>query len=1049
MSVIKLALQRPYTFVVIAIMVVILGIWQINQTSKDIFPDINMPIVSIVWTYNGLTAEEFSQRITINSEIYLSNYVTGISRIESQTQAGLAIIRLFFHENVSIESAIGQATSICQTVLKRLPVGITPPEILLYSPSTVPVIQIVISSDTLTEEELLDHATYRIRPQVAALKGVTVPLPYGGKVREMIVDTLPEALQARGLSPRELNAGVNFQSFVLPTGDVRIGDIDYLINLNNTPYLPEDYNDIPIAEKNGSFIYISDVGYAHDGFAPQLNIVHNQGKPAILMTVLKNGGASTLDIVDNVRKLLPSLRAAAPKGTQIDLLFDQSIFVRAALKGVVIEGVLATCLMGILMFAFLESWRSTLIVIVIIPISILASILLISLMGYTLNLMTLGGFTMAIGILVDNAVVVLENIHRNLKLGKPFREGIMEGCFQVILPTFASTLAICIVFLPISLLTPPSLFLFVPFAFSVVFAVIASFCLAFTLLPVMTHYLERKDHQVNKQKGWLSKFQHKFEHGFDSFREGYGNALKWSLHHRVVILIVFGIVFVSPLLLLNYVGRDFFPMVDAGQIRLHVYLPTGTRIEVSSDSFRKIEDEIQKVIPPEEIDLIIDNVGIPQSAFNLAFGDHTTLGTWDGEILLSLKDNKSRSTFTYVNMLRDHLIEHFPDYTFLFQASDIISKVLNFGLPTPIDIQIVGHDENNISLAEKLVEEIATIPGIVDARLHQLLDQPELFLNVDRKKLMQVGLTQFDIANDIVISCSDSTYITPNFWLDRKMGIPYFIAVQTPKYRIDSVDALMQTPITSPLNQQSQLLSNLATLERKKVASVVNHYNLQPVFDIFANVNGTDLGSVAEVIRKIADSYQHELKPGNRIMMRGIIKDMNEVFSRLMLGFAFAFLLIYLILVINFQSWLDPFIIIIALLGVISGVVWMLFLTHTTFNVPSLMGSIVSLGVATANSVLVVAFANQQMYEKENSIDAVHSAAVIRLRPILMTALAMIVGTIPMALAIGTGGEQNAPLGRALIGGLVVATFSTLFFVPIVFSYFRKTPNPYLKRETK
>jgi multidrug efflux pump subunit AcrB len=1043
MSMIKLALQRPYTFVVVALMIVILGIWQIAQTPKDIFPDINMPIVSIVWTYNGLPAEEFSQRITTNSEIYLSNYVTGIARMESQTLAGLSIIRLFFHPNIDIESAIGQATSISQTVLKRLPVGITPPEILLYSPGTVPVIQMIVSSETLTEQELLDYATYRIRPQIAALEGVTVPLPYGGKIREMVVDALPEALQARGMSTNELNEGVNAQSFVLPTGDVRIGDIDYLVNLNNTPLLPEDYNMIPIAKRDGSFIFLQDVGFAHDGFAPQLNVVHSQGRRGILLTVLKNGQTSTLEIVDSVKELLPTLRDAAPKGTQIDLLFDQSIFVRGALKGVLIEGALAAFLTGLLMLLFLGSWRSTLIVIIMIPLSILSSIILLSLLGYTLNLMTLGGLAMAIGILVDNSVVTLENIHRNLKSGRSFHEGIIEGASQVILPTVVSTMAICIVFLPISLLTPPSKFLFIPFAFSVVFAIIASFFLAFTLLPVMTRYLlENEEKDTHSKKG----FQKRFEQGFISFQKRYGSFLKWSLENRIVILIVFCLIFVSPVLILDKVGRDFFPAIDASQLQLHAYLPTGTRIEVASEKFGEIEEEIRKIIPESEIALMIDNIGIPASSFNLAFGDTTTTGTWDGGILVALHKTKTHSTFAYMRMLRKHLAERFPDYTFLFQPADIISQILNFGLPTPLDIRIIGYGENNIPLARTLVEEISQIPGIVDTHLHQILDQPQLFLNVDRSKLMQAGLTQLDVAKNIVISCSDSTFVTPNFWLDQKMGIPYFIAVQTPKYRIDSIDALMQTSVSSNFSGQSQLLANMATLERKRVAAVINHDNIQPAYDIYANVQGRDLGSAADAIQEVLDKHQSELKPGNKITMRGMVQDMNRAFSRLMLGFAFAFVLVYLILVINFQSWLDPFIIIMALLGALSGVIWMLFLTHTTFNVPSLMGAIVSLGVATANSVLVIAFANQLMYEKENSREAVHSAAVIRLRPVLMTALAMIVGTIPMALAIGEGGEQNAPLGRALIGGIIAATFTTLIFVPIVFSYFRKKPNPYLKK---
>ena len=1045
MSIIKPSLQRPYTFVVIAIMIAILGIWQIIQSSKDIFPDINLPIVSIVWTYNGLPAEEFSQRITTNSEIYLSNFVTGVSRIESQTLAGLSVIRLFFHPNIDIESAIGQATSISQTVLKRMPVGVTAPEILLYSPTTVPVIQMAISSETLSEEELLDYATYRIRPQIASLQGVTVPLPYGGKIREMVVDANPDALQARGLSPKDLNAGVNFQSIVLPTGDVRIGDIDYLVNLNNTPLLPEDYNSIPIGVKDGTIIYLKDVAHAHDGYAPQLNLVHAKGRRAVLMTVLKNGGTSTLDIVDNVKALLDPLREAAPKGTQIDLLFDQSIFVKAALKGVLIEGVLAAVLTGLLMLLFLGSWRSTLIVVIMIPLSILTSIILITLMGYTLNLMTLGGLTLAIGILVDNSVVTLENIHRNLKNGMSFTEGIIEGCSQIILPTFVSTLAICIVFLPISLLTGPSKFLFVPFAFAVVFAVIASLFLAFTLLPVMTQHLENENTVNHEKKTGLMTLQQKFIQGFNAFSNHYANMLRWSLENRVAILIVFGIVFLSPFLLLHHVGRDFFPEVDAGQIKLHAYLPTGTRIEVSSEKFGEIEDEIRKVIPEDEIALMINNIGIPQSSFNLAFGDTTTTGTWDGGILISLKKSRSHSTFDYVQMLRKHLNAYFPDYSFLFQPADMIRQILNFGLPTPIDVRVIGFDENNVEIARQLVAEIEKIPGIVDTRLNQLLDQPELFLNVDRVKLMLAGITQIDVASDIVISCSDSTYITPNFWLDQKMGIPYLIAVQTPKYRIDSIDALMRTPVTSPRSEQSQLLSNLAKLERKRVPAVVSHHNIQPVLDIYSNVDERDLGSASAAIQEVIDKHQDKLKPGNKIVMMGMVEDMNYAFTRLLLGFAFAFVLVYLILVINFQSWIDPFIIIMALFGSMSGVVWMLFLTYTTFSVPSLMGAIVSLGVATANSVLVVVFANHADACKRELGRSCPLCSSDPPSPRPHDSIGHDRRHASDGPCHGGRGKQNAPLGRALIGGIIFATATTLIFVPVIFSYFRKTPNPYLR----
>lgn len=1052
MWIVNLAIRRPYTFVVFALLILILGIWFIKNTSKDIFPSVDIPVISVIWTYAGLPAEEFEQRITTYSEYSLSSNVNDIERIESQTLDGVGLIRLYFHPNANMPMALATTTATSQSILRRMPVGVQPPIILQYTANSVPIIQMVLSSNIFTESELYDYGIYRVRQFIATIQGTTFPTPYGGKPRELMIDLDPVALQAKGLSPRDVNDAINAQSLILPTGNARIGDKDYRINVNNTPDLATDYNNYPIKVVDDVVIYVRDVAHAHDGFVPQVNIVRNDGHRSILLTVLKNGTASTLDIVNQVWEMLPTLRASAPKGMNIDLLFDQSVFVRAAIKSVVEEGVLAALLTGIMILLFLGSWRSTLIVVISIPLSILASIVILSLMGESLNVMTLGGLALAIGILVDDATVTIENIHRNIALGKPLRQAVLDGSYQIAIPAFVSTTAICIVFLPVALLVGPSKFLFVPFAYAVVFAVAASYILSRTLVPVMIDFLLKDELHLyntadnsNVKKSWLDRFHDRFNEKFNNFKEHYENALDWALTYRITLLIMFGLLFLSALLLVPFIGRDFFPAVDASQFRLHVRAPTGTRIEVTEEIFGKVEDEIKKILPPNTIDLMIDNIGVVSQAYNLAFGDNATVGPFDGEILVSLKREREKTTQEYMKIIREQLNKKFPDLLFYFQPADMISQILNFGLPAPINVRVVGYDKaNNIKIARELVEKIERIPGAVDVHLHQILDYPELFIHVDRTKLLQNGLYQRDIMNDILLSYSSSDVVTPNFWLDRKMGIPYQISVQTPKYRIDNIETLMRMPIATSGKTESQLLNNLAKIERRSTPSVTSHLNIQPVYDIFANVQGTDLGSVSSEIHKIINEYKEKLKPGNTIQMKGVVESMDTAFGRLAIGFLFAILLIYFIMVINFQSWLDPFIIIMALPGAISGIIWMLYLTHTTFNVPSLMGTIMSLGVAVANSILLVTFANTQLHEGMNSVQAMHSAGGIRLRPVLMTALAMIVGMLPMALALGEGSEQNAPLGRAVIGGLIVATLTTLFFVPVVFSYLRTKPNPYL-----
>jgi multidrug efflux pump subunit AcrB len=1048
--IVELALRRPYTFFVISLLITVMSSVFLFVTPKDIFPNINIPIVSVIWSYTGLAAEEFAERVTTFGEYTLSNNVNDIERIESQTVDGIGIIRLYFHPDADVPSAIAQATAASQSILKRMPPGMLPPVILRYYVNTVPLIQMILSGgETVTESQLYDYGNWRIRQSIATIQGATLPTPFGGKVRQLMVDVDSTALQTRGLSARDVNSALLNQVLTTPLGDSRIGNYDYRVNVNNTPVKPESFNDIPIATVDQKTIFLRDVAFAHDGFAPQTNIVRQDGNRSVMMQVLKNGAASTLDIVNQVWALLPTIRAAAPKGMDVNLIFDQSTFVKKAIEGVVTEGVLAAALTGGMVLIFLGSWRSTLIVLISIPLSIMTSIICLSLLGETLNIMTLGGLALAIGILVDDATVAIENIHRNISSGKPLQQAILDGSYEVTIPAFVSTLSICIVFLPVVLLVGPSKFLFTPFALAVIFAITASYVLSRTLVPVLIKFLLPPEMYLYTGGGpqtFLDRYHVKFSEKFHHFRNSYGNSLKWSLENRIVILIIFGIIFGSAFVIFPFVGEDFFPSVDAGQLRLHVRAPTGTRIEVTEEVFGEVENEIKKIIPPEEIAMLIDNIGLNPVPYTLAFGDSATLGGFDGEILVSLKPKRKHSTQEYISKLRSHLNNKFPDVVFFFQPADMVNQILNLGLPTPIDVRVMGYDkENNLKIAQELVKEISHVPGSADAHMHQVVDFPELFLEIDRMQLAKAGLKQIDAVNDILLNFSDSSTVTPNFWLDRTSGVPYLIAVQNPKYRVNTVEGLLHIPISSPQTQSSQLLCDVCQLERRSTPGVVNHVNIQPVYDIYANVQGRDLGGVASDIQKIVDGYQPKMKPGNNIMLAGVVSNMKTAFTRLGVGFIFAIMLVYFIMVINFQSWLDPFVIIMAIPGALSGIIWSLFLTGTTFNIPSLMGAIMSVGVVTANSILMVTFANFQLMEGKSSIEAIHTAALTRIRPILMTALAMIVGMIPMALALGEGGEQNAPLGRAVIGGLAVATLTTLFFVPVIFSFVRHKANPYLQ----
>jgi CzcA family heavy metal efflux pump len=1036
MWIVKLALRRPYTFVVVALLILLLGVTSIRNMPTDIFPEIDIPVVTVVWQYTGLSPDQMAKQITTFSEYTISSAVDNVKNIESQSLAGVSVIRIFFQPNVRIDAAIAQVTAVSQTILRRMPPGAQPPFIYRYNASGVPILQLALGSKTLTEAQLYDYGIYRVRQAIAPVRGATLPLPYGGKPRQIMVDLDPQALLSKGLSPLDVSNAINAQNLTLPTGTAKIGKSEFIVDINGNPDTVAALNDVPIKQVNGATVYIRDVAHVRDGFAVQTNVVRQDRNPSALLTILKNGGASTLDIVNQIKALLPGMRAAAPAGLEMTELFDQSIFVRAAISGVVKEGVIAALLTATMILLFLGSWRSTFIVMVSIPLSILASLSTLSLLGYTLNVMTLGGLALAVGILVDDATVEIENIHRNLAQGKPIQRAILDGAHQIAVPAFVSTLAICIVFVSVVFLTGPAKYLFTPLALAVVFAMLASYLLSRTLVPVLVKYLIRGHEGEKTASNFFSRIQQSFEKRFESLRQRYVDALAWSLQNRPTVLALFAILVGSAFVIMPMVGRDFFPTVDAGQFRLHVNAPPGTRLEESEEIFSCVEDVIREVVSPSDIATVIDNIGIPQYV-NLAVSDNATISSADGEILVSLKPDHRGSTPVYVATLRKKLAERFPDLSFYFQPADIVSQILNFGLPAPIDIQIAGYAPQNYGIARDIEARLKQIPGAADVGLHQVTNAPELQVKVDRTRAQELGFTERDVASSVLISLSSSFQVTPNFWADPKTGINYPVAIQTPQHRVDSVDAVTSTSLAGRDPAHPQLLANIISLDRAETPAVISHTNVQPVFDIYANVQGADLGRVSDKVTKIVNEFRPKLAPGNTITVRGQVESMNTAFGKLGLGLIFAAVLIYFLMVVNFQSWTDPFIIITALPGAFAGILWMLFLTHTTFNVESMMGAIMSIGVATANSILMITFANEQLREGKTALDAAILAGHTRLRPVLMTALAMIIGMVPMALGLGEGGEQNAPLGRAVIGGLLLATVATLFFVPVVFSMIR------------
>jgi CzcA family heavy metal efflux pump len=1041
MWIVRLALRRPYTFIVMGLTILLLGVFAIATTATDIFPEIEIPVVSVIWNYEGLTSEDMASRITTFSEYTISSAVSDVRTIESQTYPGVAVIKIYFQPNVNVEAALAQVTAVSQTILRRMPPGAVPPLIIQYNASSVPIIQLALSGKTLSEAQLYDYAIYRIRQQIAPIPGITLPLPYGGKPRQVMVDLDPQALLARNISAADVSTAVSLQNLTLPSGTVKLGAQEYRVSLNSSPDAIAALNDLPVKYVNGAMVYVRDVAHVRDGFAVQTNIVRQDGGRSVLLTVIKKGGASSLTIVRQLKDLLPAIRASAPPGLEVKELFDQSLFVRAAIAGVLIEGAIAALLTAVMILLFLGSWRSTLVVITSIPLSILTSLAVLGVIGQTLNVMTLGGLALAVGILVDDATVEIENIHRNLGLGSRLVQAILDGAQQIATPAFVSTLSICIVFVPVVFLTGPAKYLFTPLALAVVFAMLASYLLSRTIVPTLVRYLLAGEHHGDEAApGSFGRIHAAFQRRFERLRAAYVAALERALAGRGRVLGAFAVVAVSGLVLLPFVGRDFFPAVDTGQFRLHVRAPAGTRIEETEQVFADVEAAIRRIIPRDEIASVIDNIGQPQP-INLAFTDSVTLGAADGEILVSLNPERHRPTPHWMKTMRETLPREFPGVTFFFQPADMVSQILNFGLPAPIDVQVVGFNQQAThEIALDVAARMARIPGAVDVHLHQAVNAPSLQVNVDRSRAAELGLTQRDVANSMLVSLSGSAIVSPNYWSDPRSGINYVVAVQTPQSRVDSVNSLLNTAVTPSTAGQPQLLSNLATLERRQAPAVISHSNVQPVFDVYADVQGRDLGSVAAEVQKIVAEYRGKLPPGHTIAVRGQVESMNSAFVRLGLGLIFAVLLVYLLMVVNFQSWLDPFIIITALPAGFAGIVWMLFVTHTTFSVPALMGAIMSVGVATANSILMVTFANDQMLEGRDPRSAALAAGATRLRPVLMTALAMIIGMLPMSLGLGEGGEQNAPLGRAVIGGLSVATFATLFLVPIVYSVLRRRP---------
>jgi multidrug efflux pump subunit AcrB len=1069
MWIVRLALRRPYTFAVFALLILILGVYSITSMPTDIFPDIDIPVVTVVWNFTGLSAQEMSTRIVFNSERGMTTTVNDIEHIESQSLNGIGLIKIFFQPHVDIGNAVAQVTAICQVQLRQLPPGSNPPFIIQYNASSVPVLMLGLSGTGLSEQQVFDLGQNTIRTQLATVEGAQTPYPYGGKQRQIQVDIDPRALQAKGLSPADVVNAVSAQNLIVPSGTMKMDRFEYAIETNSAPSIVAQLNDLPIRTVNGAVIYVRDVAHVRDGNPPQTNIVRVDGKRAIMMSIMKTGSASTLKIIQDVRDKLENIKGQLPPQLHINALSDQSIFVRGAIDGVVREALIAACLTAVMILIFLGSWRSTVIIAVSIPLSILCSITMLSLLHETINIMTLGGLALAVGILVDDATVEIENINRNLEQGKEIEQAILDGAAQIATPALVSTLAICIVFVPMFLLSGVARYLFVPLAEAVVFAMLASYLLSRTVVPTMAKYLLHEHDDAQQARKQLSRnpfvrFQAGFEHGFTSFRNGYIRLLTLCVDFARVFLILF-IIFAlgSVALLVPWLGQDFFPAVDAGQFKIHVRAHTGTRIEETAALCDHIDATIREHIPVSEVGTIVDNIGVPYSGLNLSYSTSAPIGPEDADIQVQLTP-KHHATEEYVDELRGILASQYPGVTFYVLPVDIVTQILNFGLSAPIDVQIVGPNlYGNRAVAERMLNDVRSVTGAVDARIQQPFNYPNFTINVDRTRAQAIGFTQRDVAQSLLVALSGSFQTTPSFYLDPKSGVSYNVAVQTPQYRLDSMSALQSLPVTrsssaaassggtpqpntgsspAPLETNApgapapvQVLGNLAQFQPGAELGTVSHYDVQPVLDIYTNVVGTDLGSVTRQMERIRDKYEKQLPRGSHIILRGQSETMQKSYIGLLSGLAFSILLVYLLIVVNFQSWLDPFLIISALPAALAGITWFLFLTGTRLSVPALTGAIMCMGVATSNSILVVSFAREQLEELVGDArQAALNAGFVRLRPVLMTALAMILGMTPMALGLGEGGEQNAPLGRAVIGGLLLATVATLFFVPAFFS---------------
>ncbi|HKP59929.1 MAG TPA: efflux RND transporter permease subunit [Polyangiales bacterium] len=1044
MWLVRIALQRPYTFIVMAMLIVIIGAVSLTRMPTDIFPDIDIPVITVVWNYSGLPPDEMERRIITNYERALTTTVNDIEHIESQSLTGVAVIKIFFQPGANIDGATAQVTAISQTVLRQMPPNASPPLVIRYSASNVPVMQLALGSDSLSEQQLFDLGINFVRADIATVRGAQLPWPYGGKQRQVVVDLDPQRLYAWGLSPRDVTSALGLQNVILPTGTAKMGSAEYPIVLNSSPELLEEIGNLPIKNQAGTPVFIRDIATVRDGFSPQTSMVHVAGKRSVLMSILKNGGASTLDVVQGVRDMLPKTLSRLPKELDVRVLFDQSLFVRAAVDGVIKEAAIAAGLTALMILLFLGSWKSTLIVVLSIPLSILVSVTALNAIGHTLNVMTLGGLALSVGILVDDATVAIENIHRNMMQKKTFLRAIVDGAQEVAVPAFVSTLCICIVFVPVAFITGAAKSLFIPLALAVVFAMLMSYVLSRTLVPTLVRLMLRpkpgEEHGAPPDNVF-GRIAGAFDRSFERFRHFYGRLLGLALGQRALFSTAFLLFVAASSALFPLIGRDFFPSVDAGLIKLHVRGAPGTRIEETEGRIAKIIDSIHEVIPEHEIETLIDNIGIPASGINLSLSEGALISSADAQIMIALKRDHA-PTPEYVRKLREVLPREYPETTFFFLAPDISTQVLNFGLAAPINVQVTGapgNDAATLGVAKDFAERMRKIEGAVDVHLAQVTDVPQLRIDVDRTMAAQQGLTQRDVANDVLVTLSSSSQTAPTYWLDRKRGVQYLVSVQTPQYRNDSFDALSAIPLSTK-TPEPQRLSNVGQVSRTTGPANITHYNAGRTYDVQANIQGTDLGSVVDSVTRMVEELTPKLPRGTGVKVLGQADSMQSSFRGLAYGLIFAVLLVYLLMVINFQSWLDPFVILMALPGAVAGIAWMLFLTGTTLSVPALMGSIMCVGVATANSILVVSFANAQRELGRDATSAALAAGMTRLRPVLMTAFAMIIGMVPMALGLGEGGEQNAPLGRAVVGGLILATATTLFFVPVMYSVLRRRP---------